>query len=356
MAKKEKSDSADVSAANGRPKTTEEILGRLHPGAKPLRGVVNELLAALDSERSSKRHQDALAAVNAAWESGQTMVRIPTYETPAMLRVGSGEPCLVYGKNLGLKFHIDKWPGAKVPTLHDECFGLKDHKVDFPGGLVAVGSVVNSETRKPIGMHGSMLLYLGRCTMSEEDLWHFAVKFRAGYRAFDWPGHYAFLMCPFCAKFPTIDNSNPSTFYMISQMLFQFNESGASTLKLGTCSMERLVCSECFPKVVVTDSTDPFAKRSQLESLQAYGAIGNYQQGKFGPIKNGIDMMSFLASMPPLNPGAHDLATLFHDHGLHGAFSEYVTRMWSKASGKTNSRSDERSARQRRTGDSPFQL
>mmetsp|Transcript_1935 Transcript_1935/g.2846 ORF Transcript_1935/g.2846 Transcript_1935/m.2846 type:complete len:723 (+) Transcript_1935:180-2348(+) len=271
------------------PRSTEAILGPIHPNSKATANCIAELLHALNYIKRSEQYQSIVQAVQ---EGG-----IPTFfETPGMIKL---ECRLLYGRDSPFRLgELDLPACDDALVLSDNDMGETDSRVNFSGGSMLVlefKKVDDSEDqiRPPL-----CCCVLGECLLTPTDLWHLAVQFRQGSGNFSWPGYLSVLQCPFCTNLAV---PHPTTSYiMVEQSLMQITD------QMGTVAgrdIPRLCCKECFLSNLVNDTE---------EELKGYPGMlqKSVPAFEFGPDSDSIGK--------PFQ-SAYSLHLLFVNNGLHGA-------------------------------------
>lgn len=188
------------------PRSNDVIIGRIGPntGYKPAKRVMDELEHALNYEIYSECHREVVEKVKRG--------EIPhTYEVPGMTTD------LIYGRNSPFELKHFPIPACTVQVLTDNEMGETDKKKKWTGGSAVTLDFMN---RRDEGEKMKLGLFLlGECKLVKKDLWDYAVQLRRGNGQFAWPGYFAVLLCPFCAKLAFPDESK--TWIMAVQILMQ---------------------------------------------------------------------------------------------------------------------------------------
>lgn len=186
-------------------------------------------------EINSEKHQTVLRAVQDAKPED---ILPTTYETEGMLALcAGGVSKLLFGQDTPMYLSKMEVPACNITILQDEGMGEEDVKDKWKGGCVWVTA---------IGKYMNFLV--GSCYLSEECLWDFAAQYRQGRAQYEWPGYWAILQCPFCAKLATPTTGGDKLF-MIVQLAHQVK---VDEPVQASRFIPRLCCQHCFNRNLMT--------------------------------------------------------------------------------------------------------
>jgi len=314
------------------PRSNDDIIKPSINGSPALKKqAIQELQHALDYEINSERHQAVISQIEKLSNDDHHSLddapppKLPiTYESPGMLDANITP--LLYGKRAPFEIVKMVLPPCDVQIMKDEGMGQKDEFKRWPGG-----EALAMEFRTKKGK-SSVNILLGECRVVGEDLWDYAVQYRSDRTKFVWPGYFANLQCPFCARLANPnppaatgrtsgdkssdvndqDKSEPAststssgtaapkTYMMIIQMLIQITQKGMASRLL-----PRLCCKDCF-------------ETNLVENRFPWGARDRVMKYSILPFQ--------------LLPNAYDLSITFESTGMGAAVGDLTTKIMASGS------------------------